>query len=250
MRNLRKAIALVLVLPVFALIEIIAMAVGWGLRALKQERAADIAIHNILKPLVAWILLGLGIRVHVEGKENVPEWGTPVVFCPNHSSIADIPILFGCGMWCGLVAKQELFKVPLLHGLLLLLKCLPLDRSSPRAGLKTILKGIEQLKTGYAMGIFPEGTRSKTGEIQEMKAGAFKMATKVGAPVVPVAMKNTALGFERAENLRIVNVYVKILPAIDTASMTREEQGFLADMVHDQIKQAWEELPGPYGRKH
>lgn len=251
MGRVRNVISVVLVVPVFALLELIAMIFGWGLRALKKERAADLTIHFILRILIAWIYLCVGVRVHVEGKEYVPKWGSKVVvYCPNHSSMVDIPVLYGCGMWCGLVAKQELFKVPLLHGLLLLLKCLPLDRTSVRAGLQTILKGVEQLKSGYPMGIFPEGTRSKTGYIQEMKAGAFKMATKVGAPIIPVAMKNTALSLERAKNFRLVHVYVRILPPIETAGMTREEQAVLPDMVHDQIKAAWEELPGPYGRKH
>ena len=249
MGKVRNAISLIIVLPVFAILELVAMIVGWGLRALKQDRAADLSIHFILGMLVAWIALGLGIRVHVEGKEHIPEWGTPVVFCPDHNSIADIPVLYQAGMWCGLVAKQELFKIPLLHGLLKLLKCLPLDRSSVRAGLKTIMAGIEQLKTGYAMGIFPEGTRSKDGHLQEMKAGAFKMATKVGAPVVPVAIKNTRYCFENAVNLRLVHVYVRILPPIKTEGMSREEQILIPDMVYNGIKQAMEELPGPYGRK-
>ena len=142
-----------------------------------------------------------------------------------------------------------LFRIPLLRGLLKVLRCVAIDRSSLRASLKSILTGVEQINEGYPMGIFPEGTRSKTGEIAEMKAGAFKMATKPGALVVPVAMKNTRCTLEAADSLRPVHVYVRIMKPIDTSKLSDEELKTLHSDVEREIREAYEELPGPYGRR-
>ena len=98
------------------------------------------------------------------------------------------------------------------------------------------------------MGIFPEGTRSKTGEMGEMKAGAFKMAIKAKAKIVPVAMANTRFAFEGAENFRIVHIYVKILPPIDTEKLSADELKDVHSVVENRIREALKTLPGPYGR--
>ena len=81
-----------------------------------------------------------------------------------------------------------------------------------------------------------------------MKAGAFKMAIRAKAKIVPVAMANTRFAMEGAENLRIVHVYVKILPPIDTAEMSPEELKNVHTVVEDEIRNMLKTLPGPYGR--
>ena len=248
MRRARQIIGMVFIAPVFIVFALVAMAAGGLLHVLHLERASEKSVHFILSFLIAWIFLWFGIRLHVAGKENIPDWGERVCYVPNHQSIIDIPVLYASGMWCGLVAKKELFSIPVLHGLLRVLKCVAIDRSSLRESLKSIIEGSDRIKGGYPMGIFPEGTRSRTGEIAEMKAGAFKMATRAKAKIIPVAMKNTRASFEAADSLRPVHVYVKIMPAIDTSAMDDEELKNVHSVVEKEVRDAYASLPGPYDR--
>ena len=248
MRKARQIIGMIFIAPVFIVLALVAMAAGGALHLMHAERASEKTIHFILSFLIAWIFIWFGIRLHVSGKENIPAWGERVCYVPNHQSIIDIPVLYASGMWCGLVAKKELFKIPILHGLLRSLKCVAIDRSSLRESLKSIIEGSDKIKKGYPMGIFPEGTRSKTGEIAEMKAGAFKMATRANAKIVPVAMKNTRMTFEAADSLRPVHVYVKIMAPIDTSVMDEEEIKSVHSVVEKEVKDAYASLPGPYER--
>ena len=248
MRKARQIIGMIFIAPVFVVLAFITMVLGGLLHLLRLERASEKTVHFILSFLIAWIFLWFGIKLHVTGKENIPRWGERVCYVPNHQSIIDIPVLYASGMWCGLVAKKELFKIPVLHGLLRVLKCVAIDRSSLRESLKSIIEGSDKIKKGYPMGIFPEGTRSKTGEIAEMKAGAFKMATRAKAKIVPVAMKNTRMAFEAADSLRPVHVYVKIMPAIDTEGMDEEELKSVHSIVEKEVREAFASIPGPYER--
>ena len=248
MGKLRLIIGIIFIAPMFVLLGVLSMIFGGLLWALRLRQASYAVVHFILGWLIGWIYFFLGVRVKVEGRENIPRWGEKVCYVPNHQSIIDIPVLYASGMWCGLVAKKELFKIPVLHGLLRVLKCVAIDRSSLRESLKSIIEGSDKIKKGYPMGIFPEGTRSKTGEIAEMKAGAFKMATRAKAKIVPVAMKNTRMAFEAADSLRPVHVYVKIMPAIDTEGMDEEELKSVHSIVEKEVRDAFASLPGPYER--
>ncbi len=248
MKKLRITIGIIFIAPVFIVLGLLAIILGNILRVLHLERASEVTVHFILDILIFWILLWLGIRLHVEGKENIPAWGTKVCYIANHQSLMDIPIIFGAGMWCGIVAKKELYRIPVIHGLLNVLKCVAIDRSSLRESMKAIIKGSDQIKSGYPMAIFPEGTRSRTGELMEMKAGAFKMATRAGALVIPVAMKNTRKSFESADSLRPVHVYVRIMKPVDSSALSEEELRNLHTLVEDEVRKALSELPGPYGR--
>ena len=248
MKRARLIIAIIFLAIPFVILSVLTIVLGNLLRVLKLRRASEKTVHFLLIILIRWIFICVGLRLHTEGRENIPAWGTKVCYISNHQSMMDIPVLYGAGMWCGLVAKKELFRIPVLHGLLRVLKCVAIDRSSLRESLKSIIEGSDKIKKGYPMGIFPEGTRSKTGEIAEMKAGAFKMATRAKARIVPVAMKNTRASFEAADSLRPVHVYVKIMPAIDTAAMDEEEMKNVHSIVEKEVRDAYASLPGPYER--
>ena len=248
-KRIRVTVGFALIAPVFLVLSIVVVILGHLLSWMKLERASEKTVHFLLDILIAWIFICLGVRLHVDGRENIPRWGTKVCYIANHQSMMDIPVLYGAGMWCGLVAKQELFRIPVLNWLLKILKCVAIDRSSLRASLKSIMTGIERIESGYPMGIFPEGTRSKTGEIAEMKAGAFKMATRPKALVVPVALKNTRNTMEAADSFRPVHVYVRIMKGIDTAALDEEGLKTLHTAVENEIRTAYAELPGPYDKR-
>ncbi|WP_432661834.1 lysophospholipid acyltransferase family protein [Wukongibacter baidiensis] len=129
-----------------------------------------------------------GSKVTVVGEENIPE-NEAVLFVSNHQSNLDIPILLGfIDKPKAFVAKIELSKFPVLSTWMKLINCIFIDRGNARESLKAIKAGIKLLKGGYSLVIFPEGTRSKDGNLMEFKPGSLKLATKSGVPIVPVTI--------------------------------------------------------------
>ena len=151
--------------------------------------------------IVLWafrvILFITGTRIIIKNKENVPK-DTAVLYVPNHRSIFDILITYiQVPRPTGYISKIEVKKVPLLRWWMKHLYCLFLDRDDIKQGLKTVLTGVEQAKSGISMTIFPEGTRNKEeGTLLPFKEGSFKIAEKGGVPIVPVTILNSASIFE------------------------------------------------------
>ena len=135
-----------------------------------------------------------GVRLKVQGRENIPE-DQPVLYVGNHRSYFDILIGYILIKGeCGFVSKKEMDKFFIVNYWMDILHCLFLDRENMKEGLKTILKGIEHIKNGISIWIFPEGTRNKgkEGSLLPFKEGSLKIAEKGGCPVIPVAMTHTA----------------------------------------------------------
>ena len=114
----------------------------------------------------------------------------PAMYVANHSSWMDIPFL---GYTIGLrnykiIAKKELSKVPILGKAIKVAGNVMVDRTNRRSQLATLKCGIQYLKDGVNLCTFPEGTRSKSGRLHKFKNGAFKMAHKAGAPVIPLSI--------------------------------------------------------------
>ena len=215
-------------------------AMNKGLKALEAgdwETADRLAARYV--PQWANRLLKLaGVTVTVEGKENIPA-GRACVFAGNHRSYYDIPLMLTqLDAPHGLVAKKEIAGLPLVRGWMRLLHCVFLDREDPRKAMAALNEAIENLKKGYSIAIFPEGTRYKgeEGGAGEFKAGAFRIAVKTGAPVVPVAITGARALFENNGNLcHPGSVHIKVLPPIRTAGMSKAEQKQLPDAVRQAI---------------
>ncbi|SHK04402.1 lysophospholipid acyltransferase family protein [Paramaledivibacter caminithermalis] len=130
-----------------------------------------------------------GSQIRVIGEENIPK-DRAVLFVSNHQSYLDIPILLGfIDKPKAFIAKAELEKYPIFSTWMKTLKCIFINRDDVRQSLRAIKEGIKLLKAGYSLVIFPEGTRSKDGKLREFKQGSLKLATKSGAPIVPVTIK-------------------------------------------------------------
>ena len=138
-----------------------------------------------------------GVKLTVYGKENIPT-DEASLFIGNHQSYYDIittyPEMIGL---TGYIAKKEVDRVWLLKYWMRLGHCLTFDRDDPRNAMRMIKTAIEQIKAGYSMFVFPEGTRSKDGIMGEFKEGTFKIATRTNCPIVPVAIRGTADVFEK-----------------------------------------------------
>ena len=141
-------------------------------------------LYWILLPIV-WPLLHILWRIEVVGKENIPR-GRAHVIASNHLSDLDpVYILEAVFSWkrYTILAKQELFKNPLIGWFLSCMGAVPIDRGKGDMG--TVNKVTDECKNGTPILIFPEGTRSKTGELLTLKSGAFLIAGNADADMVP-----------------------------------------------------------------
>lgn len=180
-----------------------------------------------------------GVRLNVIGEDRIPK-DTAVLFIGNHRSYFDIVLTYArCAGLTGYVAKKEMLKIPLLSTWMKLLHCLFLDRTDIRAGLKTILEAIDLVRSGVSIMIFPEGTRGKADSELEMlpfHEGSFKIATKSGCPIVPVAISNSSALFEdHIPRITPVEVTIEYGEPIYPKDLSREEQKFLGRQVQELI---------------
>jgi len=115
------------------------------------------------------------------------------VFVANHQSHFDIPVLFaGIGMALSFIAKKELLSIPIFGWGVASIGCIGLDRKNPRKARASITCAVNLLKKDtLSLVLFPEGTRSTSGEVGEFKRGSFTLALEAGVPVVPVAIRGT-----------------------------------------------------------
>ena len=194
--------------------------------------------------VVQWIfriLLGMaGVTITVKGRENIPA-DRGVLYVGNHRSYFDILVGYVTvpGLM-GFVAKKEMEKIPLLSTWMKYVNCLFLDRQNLKEGLKTILTGIDQVKQGVSVWIFPEGTRNREEnplDLLTFKEGSIKIAEKSGCPVVPVAMTGTAEVFERHfPFIRPSRVTIEFGTPIYTKELEPEFRKFPGAYVENQIK--------------
>lgn len=185
-----------------------------------------------------------GMELEIRGMENIPD--QPTLTAYSHQSLLDAVALVG-GMphSQAMVAKSEIRKVPFLAGWMKAAGCLFIDRSSARAGMQCLLQGVELLKSGTNVTIAPEGTRNDGGELLEFKGGAFRMALKAEAPILPIAIEGTNRMFEGHKHLlRRGKVLLSILPPIETKGLSKEEQKELPDRVRALLSQELQKLKG------
>ena len=179
---------------------------------------------RIVQAMFRLIFRLTGSTLTVKGQENVPEGA--VLYVGNHRSYFDIIVGYTVvPHLAGFVAKKEMTRYPVLSDWMRLVNCLFLNREDIKEGLKTILEGIEKVKQGISLWIFPEGTWNENLDPLDLlpfKEGSLKIAEKSGCPVVPVAFTGTAEIFEnhipfmRPSHVTIEfgePIYLKQLPA-------------------------------------
>jgi len=137
----------------------------------------------------AWTLMRLGgIKLEIEGRENLPKNET-VVYMANHQSDIDWPIIFRSipGLYLFL-AKRELFDVPVFGAYMRIQKYIPIERDSIRKSFKTYKDIVALIESGNSIVIYPEGTRSYNRELQKFKSFSFAFLQDARVRVVPVAI--------------------------------------------------------------
>ena len=201
--------------------------------------AKDISSLRIIQAVFKFILWITGVEVTVIGEENVPK-DQPVLYIGNHRSFFDILLTYTrCPGLTGYVAKAEMEKIPLLSNWMRYLHCLFLDRKDIKKGLKTILEGIEKIKSGISICIFPEGTRNRADsdlELMEFHEGSFKLATKTNCPIIPIALNNTCSIFEKQfPKIKKTHVVIEYCKTIIPSELSKEDKKFIGKYTRNVI---------------
>lgn len=232
-----RFIFVVLFLVVFLILSIPVMLVEWliGKKSPNMKDYSSLRIVQWAFKVILWIA---GVNVTVIGEEHIPD--EPVLYIGNHRSFFDVPITYSrCRRLTGFVAKKEIERVPLLSTWMRFLYCLFLDRDDVRAGLKTILTAIEQVKNGISIFIFPEGTRNKGEELSILPFhdGSFKIAEKTGCAVIPVSINNSVQILEaHFPFIRKTHVVLEYGEPIYPNTLDKEAKKQLGTYCHDLIE--------------
>jgi 1-acyl-sn-glycerol-3-phosphate acyltransferase len=137
------------------------------------------------------ILATSGVRVQVEGTEHVNP-AEAAVYAANHLSALDIPVLYSClPTQFRIMAKRELFSIPFMGWHLTRSGQIPIDQGNARTSLRSLNRASDSLRKGMPLAIFPEGGRSPSGQMRDFMGGAFYMAIKAQAPVIPIVIVGT-----------------------------------------------------------
>jgi len=207
-----------------------------GMKKTKSIEEAEVYLFKVATKWASFVLKVAGLNLTVIGKENIPN--EPCLFVGNHQSDFDIPvILSNMNRLTGAVAKKNMKKIPILSYWMKQIHCVFIDRENPREALKAMTEGVENLKNGYSMLIFPEGTRSRSNSMGEFKKGSMRLAIKAGVPIVPITLYDTYKVME-GNNGKIKKANAKLIidKPIYLDDMTKEEKANISDVIKGIIQ--------------
>jgi 1-acyl-sn-glycerol-3-phosphate acyltransferase len=172
----------------------------------------------------------------VEGLEHAGA-GQPMIFCVNHQSSMDIPVLLAhLPFQFRFVAKRSLFRYPFMGWHLRRSGHIAVGRDRPGEARKSVDEAASKIRDGYPVVVFPEGGRSRDGGILPFKSGAFRLAIMAGVPVTPLTLNGTMATLRPdTVHIRSGRVEVIIHPPIPTAGMTRDDVDALAEQVRNLV---------------
>ncbi|MGC9311909.1 MAG: lysophospholipid acyltransferase family protein [Sediminispirochaetaceae bacterium] len=174
-------------------------------------------------------------EITVKGMDKLPSGGN-LVFVANHQSAYDIPLIMAViPRNIGFIAKKELKFLPIVSGWMRAMKCIFIDRSSPRRARSGIDRAIANLRNGHSMVVFPEGTRSRSNRMGEFHRGSLQIAYRAGSTIVPLTIKDSYRLREEHDRITPGAVELTIHPPVETAGMTRQELQGLSGKLSRQI---------------
>lgn len=182
------------------------------------------------------------IPFEIIGRENIPKDG-PVLFVANHQGYADIlDILYALeNIQVSFVAKKEFEKVPYLGRAIRVTNGFFLERGNTKEAIKALKEGVEILKKGYSLVIFPEGTRSQGSEMGSFKPGSLKFAQKANVPIVPVTINGPYKLLEEKGYPNPVKQTLIFHEIIHYENMDRKEQASMMPIIEDIVRKGLEE---------
>lgn len=200
---------------------------------------------------MTWVFFGLPPRVRrtIDGVENIDRRKSYVIVL-NHTSGVDIIAAYKIPLNFRWVSKREVFRIPFFGPMLLVHGDIPIERGNAAAAMaKVVHQGKIWLGHGASVAIFPEGTRSKDGEIHRFKAGAFTLAKEAGVEILPVVMTGTATMF-RGWRMNWTNrIRIRVLPPVSVEEAASMEIKELAQTVQERMTTALAELRGEEAKR-
>jgi len=184
---------------------------------------------------IVFLVRLVGGKIRIKGRERIPPGAC--LFVANHTSTLDAPAVVGAiPRRVAILLKESLFKWPIAGQAFALAGFIPVKRSERESAIASVEKATQSMRDGQSFLIYPEGTRSPDGRLQEFKKGAVVMAIKAGVPIVPVACS----GAHKVMRKRSLMIYpgemlVEFLEPIDASKYNFEERDALNDRVHDEM---------------
>ena len=180
------------------------------------------------------------LTFEIIGEENIPAEGTYMVYA-NHQSYADVLAmfyLFRNHRQMGFVAKDEWRKLKILSDAIVATRSVFLVRGDSREAVKTIKEAADLLQQGYALTIFPEGTRSQCHEMGEFKPGSFKFAEKGKVPILPVTIDGGYKLYEEKGSYQPAHVKITVHPLVHYEQMDKAARKQAAAEIEQTIRSA------------
>ncbi|QOC21147.1 1-acyl-sn-glycerol-3-phosphate acyltransferase [Wenzhouxiangella sp. AB-CW3] len=219
--------------PLAALTTLVSAVLAVPLALLVSPRLANRCIAANWGRMLAWLV---PVRVSVEGLDGVDPSRSYVVVA-NHQSQFDIPVVYGfSGLDLRWVAKAEVGRIPFVAAGCRAIGHVFINRSDPDQARTAINRAVERLKPGTGLMFFPEGTRSRSGELMRFKKGAFRVAIDQQLPLLPVSVIGSR-DILPADSLRLRpgRVRLRFHAPIDTTGMSAADVGDLRRQAHEII---------------
>ena len=180
---------------------------------------------------VMFFVCAVGVKVRVKGLERIPPG--VCLFAANHTSSADAPAIVGAiPRRIAILLKESLFKWPIVGQAFWSAHFIPVNRSARDSAIAGVEKATEALKGGQSLLIYPEGTRSPDGRLQEFKKGAVMMAIKAGVPIVPMVCAGAHRVMEKHSLvIHPGEIVVEFLEPIDASKYSLEERDILNERL-------------------
>jgi 1-acyl-sn-glycerol-3-phosphate acyltransferase len=202
----------------------------------KLPKDAQVYAFKRAQNIARYVLKVTKTTMEVSGIDNIPKENC--VFISNHQAIFDgFALLAYINKPFGFIAKIEIKKIPLINGWISSIGSIYINRQNPRESIKTIQEGVEKIKQGHSILIFPEGTRSLTSKMNSFKKGSMKLAINSKVAIVPITIDGTYNVLEVGKKVTGNKVKMVIHKPIYVDTLNKEEIQNLAKNVQDIIEE-------------
>jgi 1-acyl-sn-glycerol-3-phosphate acyltransferase len=235
--TIRTAAAILLISAATILVGPVVIVLGWLFRWPNLPFQAGIFTVRLALAIV-------GLRYVVEGEAHILV-DRPAVYCANHTSNVEPPILFVALRRLvpklAILYKAELRSLPILNIGFDLVGFIPVDRGNREQTSRALEKAVARLNAGSSFFVFPEGTRSRTGELLPLRKGAFHMAMRAGVPIVPIAISGARDAMRKGSYIiRPVTVRLRLGAPIETRDLGDGERDALVHSVRAEVQRLLE----------
>lgn len=238
-----RTVFYVLVFAVVMLLSVVLFVPILLLQWLGLQKARNRFVQVVTSNWSKFIIRLSGSQYEASGVEHIPK-DRAVCLVGNHQGYFDIPlVLAAVPHKVGFIAKIELMRTPGLNLWMWALHCIVIHRHKMHQSLRNIKRGVQSVKKGHTIVLFPEGTRSRGRRMGPFRMGGLNMAIKEGVPIVPLTLNGTYKMFEQTGLIRPSHLTIQVHPLIETADLTEQKKKALPDRIRKQIGSA---LPKDY----